>query len=66
MMKNKTKIYVFLYLITSLFFFIFFNSENKRNEVIEPLSHTILKSLVFGVCPLGYGIFSYVKTKFSK
>ncbi len=63
--KNKIKIYIFLYLITSLFFFIFFMSENKRNAFSEPLITTILKSFIFGVCSLGYGIFSYFKTKFS-
>ena len=40
-------------------------SENKRNAFSEPLITTILKSFIFGVCSLGYGIFSYFKTKFS-
>ena len=63
-MKNKNikwMLMSFLYIITSLIFFLVFRAEDTRNGIEEPLSISIAKAFFMGLCVFGYDLYLILK-----
>lgn len=57
---------ILLYLVTSFIFFLVYQAEDRRNGIEEPLSTSILKALLMGLCVFGYDLYLFLKKFFKR